>query len=49
MTTGDLIIQANKLKRQGKLDEAIALYKQAIELHPEFAFTYYELGEALEK
>ncbi len=42
MTTGDLIIQGNKLKREGKLDEAIALYIQAIELNPGFAFTYYE-------
>ncbi|MGD1700674.1 tetratricopeptide repeat protein [Dapis sp. BLCC M229] len=49
MTTGDLIIQGNKLKREGKLDEAIALYIQAIELNPGFAFTYYELGDGLEK
>ncbi|NES08113.1 MAG: tetratricopeptide repeat protein [Okeania sp. SIO2F4] len=57
MTTGNLIIRGNKLKRQRKLDEAfaergvspIALYIQAIELNPGFAFTYYELGDALEK
>lgn len=49
MTTGNLIIKANKLKREGKLDEAIALYRQAIKLKPDFAFTYYELGDALEK
>ncbi|MDE5067633.1 MAG: tetratricopeptide repeat protein [Trichodesmium sp. St4_bin8_1] len=49
MTTGNLIIQGNKLKREGKLDEAIALYTQAINLKPDFAFTYYELGDALEK
>jgi len=47
--TGQLLKQANQLKRSGRLDEAIALYHQVIEIHPNFAWTYYELGGALEK
>ncbi|BAI87859.1 TPR domain protein [Limnospira platensis NIES-39] len=49
MSAGELLRQANQLKRSGKLDEAIALYHQAIELNPSFAWTYYELGDALVK
>ncbi|MDY7009061.1 MAG: hypothetical protein SWX82_35435 [Cyanobacteriota bacterium] len=32
-----------------KCGSYIALYKQAINFKPYFAFTYYELGDALEK
>ena len=34
MSVGRLLKQANQLKRMGKLDEAIALYRQAIEINP---------------
>ncbi|MEB3341627.1 tetratricopeptide repeat protein [Okeania sp.] len=49
MSASDLLKQANKLKREGRLDEAIALYNQAIELNPHFSWIYYYLGECLEK
>jgi|SanBayMetagenome_1026888.scaffolds.fasta_scaffold07787_4 hypothetical protein len=49
MSAGNLIKKANQLKREGKLDEAIALYHQAIEINPHFAWTYYDLGDALVK
>ncbi len=38
---------ANKLKRQGKLTEAIAAYQQAIALNPNFYWSYHNLGETL--
>ncbi len=44
-----LIKRASKLKRQFKLNEAIAIYKQAIELNPNYSWHYYNLGEALAK
>ncbi|MEI2423168.1 tetratricopeptide repeat protein [Arthrospira platensis SPKY2] len=34
MSAGELLRQANQLKRSGKLDEAIAFYHQVIELTP---------------
>lgn len=40
----NFISKANKLKKEEKLDEAIDLYKQAIELNPGFPWYYYELG-----
>jgi len=46
---GQLLKKANQLKRAGKLDEAIALYHQVIEINPNFAWAYYELGDALAK
>ncbi len=49
MSAGQMLKQANQLKRAGRLDEAIALYRQAIEVNPNFAWTYYELGDALTK
>jgi tetratricopeptide (TPR) repeat protein len=49
MSAGNLIKKANQLKREGKLDEAIALYHQAVEINPHFAWTYYDLGDALVK
>ncbi|MGD1700497.1 tetratricopeptide repeat protein [Dapis sp. BLCC M229] len=39
----------NKLLREGKLEEAIASYEKAIESNPQFAWSYQNLGEALEK
>lgn len=41
ITTGQLLKQANELKRAGRLDEAIAFYYQVIESYPNFAWTYY--------
>jgi tetratricopeptide (TPR) repeat protein len=49
MSAHQLLKQANKLKREGRLDEAIALYHQAIEINPNFAWTYYNLGDAFVK
>ncbi|NEP77967.1 MAG: tetratricopeptide repeat protein [Okeania sp. SIO3B3] len=49
MSAGQLLKQANRLKREGRLNEAITLYHQAIEINPNFAWTYYELGDALVK
>jgi len=46
---GELIRSANRLKREGKLDEAIALYHQVIEINPNFAWAYNNLGEAFVK
>ncbi len=33
-------IEANQLKRQDKLDEASALYHKAIEVNPNFSWSY---------
>jgi tetratricopeptide (TPR) repeat protein len=49
MSSGQLLKQANQLKRAGRLDEAIALYYQAIEINPNFAWAYYYLAETLVK
>lgn len=49
MSAGELLRQANRLKRAGKLDEAIALYHQVIDINPHFAWAYYNLGDALVK
>lgn len=38
---------ANKLKQEGKLEEAIGYYKDAIEIQPKFYLYYHNLGEAL--
>jgi Tetratricopeptide repeat len=46
---GLLLKQANQLKRVGKLDEAIALYRQVIEINPHFAWAYHNLGDTLVK
>jgi putative glycosyltransferase (TIGR04372 family) len=40
---------ANKLKQEGKLAEAIASYRQAIELEPNFYLSHHNLGETLAK
>ena len=47
MNAGQLLKQANRLKRAGSLDEAIALYHQAIEVNPNYAWTFHYLGNAL--
>ncbi|MDE5090983.1 MAG: tetratricopeptide repeat protein, partial [Trichodesmium sp. St18_bin3_1_1] len=39
----------NKLLREGKLEEAIASYEKAIELNPQFAWSYQNMGHAFEK
>lgn len=49
MIAGQLLKQANRLKRSGRLDEAITLYHQVIEINPHFAWAYYNLGDALVK
>lgn len=47
--TATSFAQANKLLREGKLEEAIASYQKAIEQNPRFAWSYQNLGEALEQ
>ncbi|MEG5067188.1 tetratricopeptide repeat protein [Microcoleus sp. B3-A4] len=49
MSAGELLKQANQLKRSGRLDEAIALYHQVIDINPHFAWAYHNLGDALAK
>ena len=36
-----------RLAEQGKLDEAVACYRRALELKPDFAEAHYNLGNAL--
>ena len=48
-TAGNLIKVGNQLKREGKLIEAIANYRLAIELNPNFSWLYHNLAEALAK
>ncbi len=48
-TAGNLIKVGNQLKREGKLIEAIANYRHALELNPNLSWLYYNLGDALEK
>ena len=48
-TAASLIKVGNLLKREGKVSEAIAEYRQAIELNSNFSWLHYNLGEALEK
>ena len=40
---------ANQLKQEGKLEEAIASYHQAIEQNPNFYLSHHNLGETLAK
>ncbi|WP_426584770.1 tetratricopeptide repeat protein [Dapis sp. BLCC M229] len=49
MNAGQLLKQANRLKREGRLDEAIALYHQVIDINPNFAWAYNNLGDAFVK
>jgi len=41
--------QANQLLREGKLEEAVIVYRQAIEQNPQFYGAYQNLGETLGK
>ncbi|WRH67473.1 MAG: tetratricopeptide repeat protein [Planktothrix sp. GU0601_MAG3] len=41
--------QANQLLREGKLEEAVVAYRQAIEHNPQFYGAYQNLGEVLVK
>ncbi len=43
------LIQGNQLKREGKLEEAIAAYQRAIDSNPTFAWSHHNLGEVLAK
>ena len=47
MESKSLIRTANKLRREGKLVEAIAMYRQAIQLNPSFSWYYHNLAETL--
>lgn len=49
MNVGELLKTANRLKREGQLDEAIALYHQVIEINPNFSWAYHNLGDAFVK
>jgi len=42
------LIRGNQLLRNGKLEEAVAAYQNAITLHPDFHWSHYKLGESLE-
>ena len=47
--TVSVFARGNQFLQQGKLEEAIASYQKAIELNPQFASSYQNLGDALEK
>ncbi|NEO52697.1 MAG: DUF563 domain-containing protein [Okeania sp. SIO3B5] len=47
LTSVEELKNANKLKHQGKLKEAIAAYNFALKLNPNSALSYYKLGGAL--
>lgn len=49
MMTASYFQSANQLKQEGKLDEAIASYRQAIEHNPNFYLSHHNLGETLAK
>ena len=44
--TANAFTTGNQLLRDGKLEEAIASYEKAIELNPQFAWSYQNLGDA---
>lgn len=46
-TVEDCLEQGNKLRQEGKLDEAIAVYQHGIELDPNSYQSYHYLGETL--
>lgn len=39
--------KGNQLRREGKLEQAIACYQKAIEINPQLALSYFNLGQAL--
>ncbi len=41
------LLEAKRLQKQGKLTEAIALYRKGIAFNPNFSWYYYHLGECL--
>jgi tetratricopeptide (TPR) repeat protein len=41
--------RGRKLQREGRLEEAIALFREAIKRNPSFSWNYYLLGEVLAK
>lgn len=45
----NIFARARQLKQQKKIEEAISIYNQAITRNPNFAWTYYLLGETLEE
>ena len=47
--TVSVFARGNQFLREGRLEEAIASYQKAIELNPQFAWSYQNLGDALEK
>ncbi|MEG3857495.1 TIGR04372 family glycosyltransferase [Microcoleus sp. herbarium12] len=49
MMTASYFQAANKLKQEGKLEEAIASYRQAIDQNPNFYLSHHNLGETLAK
>lgn len=49
MMTASYFQAANKLRQEGKLEEAIASYRQAIEQNPNFYLSHHNLGETLAK
>ena len=46
-TAASLIKKANKLKREGKLSEAVAAYRRCIEISPKSPWPHHNLGEVL--
>ncbi len=48
MTAGELVAEGNRLEASGRLAEACALYRRAIEADPAHAPAYLNLGAALE-
>ena len=49
MMTASYFQAANQLRQEGKLEEAIASYRQAIEQNPNFYLSHHNLGEILAK
>ncbi|ULB45230.1 tetratricopeptide repeat protein [Limnospira fusiformis KN01] len=43
------ILNCSELLQSGKLEEAVDAFQKAIALHPNFHWSHYKLGEALEK
>lgn len=41
--------KANQLKQEGKLEESVVFYQQALQSNPNFYCSYYNLAEALER